>query len=161
MTDTALTDEERRIQIVQQMREQTGIDENMIEQLVRGFYARIRDDDLLGPIFNSRIQNWEPHLQRMCAFWSSVVLSSGIYHGQPMRMHLPLPVEARHFDRWLDLFEQTARGLFSEQVAQYFMERAQRIATSLELGIASSHGLLLGRGERFERRLQKEVEAIG
>ena len=98
MTDTALTDAERRAQIVQQAREQTGIDEAMIEQLVRGFYARIRADELLGPIFAARIQDWEPHLQRMCAFWSSVVLQSGVYHGQPMRMHLPLPVDARHFD---------------------------------------------------------------
>ena len=149
MIDTDLTDEERRAQIVQQMREQTGIDEDMIEQLVRGFYARIRSDSLLGPIFDPRIHDWERHLQRMCAFWSSVVLSSGVYHGQPMRMHLPLPVDARHFDHWLELFEQTARDLFSEEIAQYFMERARRIALSLELGIASSQGVLLGKGGRF------------
>jgi hemoglobin len=149
MTDTTLTDEERRAQIVQQMREHTGIDETMIEQLVHGFYARVREDELLGPIFNSRIRDWDPHLQRMCNFWSSVVLSSGVYHGQPMRMHLPLPVDAKHFDRWLALFEQTARDLFDEEIALIFMDRAQRIAMSLELGIASSHGVLLGRGERF------------
>ena len=152
MTETSLTDEARRARIVQEMREQTGIDEDMIEQLVHGFYARIRADSLLGPIFNSRIHDWSPHLQRMCHFWSSVVLSSGVYHGQPMRMHLPLPVEARHFDRWLELFEQTARHLFSEPIAQYFMERARRIARSLELGIASAHGVLLGNDERFKRR---------
>jgi hemoglobin len=151
MTDTALTDAERRAQIVQQTREQTGIDETMIEQLVRGFYARIRADELLGPIFASRIQDWEPHLRRMCAFWSSVVLSSGVYHGQPMRMHLPLPVDAQHFDRWLQLFEQTARELFSEPIAWYFIERAQRIARSLELGIATTEGVLLAPGERFKR----------
>ena len=156
MPDTTLTDEERRAAIVQQMREQTGIDEGMIEQLVRGFYARIRADGLLGPIFGSRIHDWEPHLQRMCAFWSSVVLSSGVYHGQPMRMHLPLPVDARHFDHWLDLFEQTARDLFTEQITGYFVERARRIATSLELGIATSHGVLLGKGERFDRRQMED-----
>jgi hemoglobin len=149
MTNTVSTDDERRAQIVQQMREQTGVDETMIEQLVRGFYARVRDDELIGPIFNSRIQDWEPHLQRMCGFWSSVMLSSGVYHGQPMRMHLPLPVGAVHFDRWLALFEQTARELFDERIAEQFMERARRIAMSLELGIASTHGVLLGRGERF------------
>lgn len=151
MTDTALTDAERRAQIVQRAREQTGIDETMIEQLVRGFYARIRADELLGPIFASRIQDWEPHLQRMFAFWSSVVLSSGAYHGQPMRMHLPLPVDAQHFDRWLQLFEQTARQLFSEPIAYYFIERAHRIARSLELGIATTQGVLLAPGERFKR----------
>ena len=155
MTHTDLTDDERRDRIVQHMREHTGIDESMIERLVRAFYTRIRDDDLLGPIFNSRIHDWDPHLQRMCAFWSSVVLSSGVYHGQPMRMHLPLPVDAQHFDRWLELFEQTARELFGEQIAELFVDRARRIATSLELGIASSHGVLLGVGERFERRLHQ------
>ncbi|PZN29947.1 MAG: preprotein translocase subunit TatC [Proteobacteria bacterium] len=152
MSDAIATDAERRAALVQQMREQTGIDEAMIEQLVRSFYARIRADDLLGPIFNSRIRDWEPHLQRMCAFWSSVVLSSGSYHGQPMRMHVSLPVDARHFDHWLDLFEQSARELFSDSIVEHFMVCARRIATSLELGIASSHGVLLGRGERFQRR---------
>ena len=143
MTAPDLPDEQRRALIVQQMRDQTGIDESMIEQLVRGFYARVRTDELIGPIFDARIHDWEPHLQRMCGFWSSVVLSSGVYHGQPMRMHLPLPVEARHFDRWLELFEQTARDLFGEQIAQHFVERARRIAMSLELGIASSQSMEL------------------
>lgn len=158
MPDTTLTDEERRAAIVQQMREQTGIDEDMIERLVRGFYARVQADSLLGPIFNSRIQDWEPHLERMCSFWSSVVLSSGVYHGQPMRMHLPLPIDAQHFDHWLGLFEQTARDLFSDQIAEYFVDRARRIASSLELGIASSQGVLLSRGERFVRREHERTE---
>jgi hemoglobin len=151
MTEITILAEERRTRIVQQLREQTGIDESMIEQLVRAFYARIRDDELLGPIFEARILDWEPHLRRMCAFWGSVVLSTGTYRGQPMRMHLPLPVDAAHFDRWLELFERTARDLFDEPVAQYFIEPAHRIATSIEFGIASSQGVLLDRGERFHR----------
>jgi hemoglobin len=144
-------DPEHRARIVQRMRETTGIDEAMIERLVRAFYARIQQDDLVGPIFNERIKDWEPHLQRMCEFWSSVALSSGTYHGMPMRMHLPLPVDARHFDRWLALFEQTARELFDTRIAHYFLERALRIARSLELGIAATEGVILGRGERFYR----------
>src|SRR5690606_40478945 len=95
MTDVHESGDERRARIVQQMRERTGIDERMIEQLVHSFYARVREDPMLGPIFNSRVQDWDTHLKRMCAFWSSVALSSGVYHGQPMRMHLPLPVEDR------------------------------------------------------------------
>jgi hemoglobin len=148
---TESVDNQRRARDLQRMREQTGIDEHMIEQLVRGFYARVREDELLGPVFNERILDWEPHLQRMCAFWSSVVLASGVYRGQPMRLHLPLPVDAGHFDRWLELFERTARGLFAEPVARQFIEPARRIATSLEFGIASSQGVLLGKGERFDR----------
>ena len=148
---TELNDSDaRRAEIVQAMREQSGVDETMIDRLVRTFYARVREDALIGPIFEARISNWEPHLQRMCAFWSSVILSSGIYHGQPMRLHLPLPIEAQHFDRWLALFGSTARDLFDVPVAELFIDRARRIALSLELGIASAHGVLLGRGERFK-----------
>ncbi|TAK98531.1 MAG: group III truncated hemoglobin [Rhodospirillaceae bacterium] len=129
----------------------TGIDEVMIESLVRQFYGRIKDDPLLGPIFAAKITDWEPHLQRMCAFWSSVALMTGRYHGQPMRMHLPLPVEAEHFDRWLALFEQTAREICPPAAADHFVARARQIAESLELGVADGHGVLLRRGERFRR----------
>lgn len=156
MPDTVRTEEDRRARIAQQMREHTGIDESMIDRLVRAFYSRVREDDLLGPVFDARVHDWEPHLRRMCDFWSSVVLSSGVYHGQPMRMHLPLPVDAAHFDRWLELFEQTARALFGDQVAPHFIVPARRIATSLEFGIASSQGVLLGKGERFHRRTDHE-----
>ena len=128
---------------------QTGIDEPMIERLVRRFYARVRDDALLGPVFEARIADWEPYLQRMCAFWSPIALMSGRYHGIPMAKHLPLPVDAAHFDRWLALFEETAREVCPAVAAAHFVERAQRIAESLELGIASRHGALLARGERF------------
>lgn len=129
--------------------ERTGIDDAMIERLVRRFYEHVREDALLGPIFAARIADWEPHLQRMFAFWSAVALMSGRYHGQPMVKHLPLPIDARHFDRWLALFEETARELCPPAAADHFVERAHRIAESLELGVASRHGVLLGKGERF------------
>lgn len=141
----------RRAEITRAVRERTGIDEAMIERLVRGFYARVRDDAVLGPIFAKRITDWEPHLQRMCAFWSSVALMTGIYHGQPMQKHLPLPVDGRHFDRWLALFEATAEEICPPQAAAYFIERARRIAESLELGIACAQGVLLHKGQRLRR----------
>ena len=121
----------------------------MIERLVRSFYTRVRADALIGPVFAARIADWEPHLQRMCAFWSSVALMTGRYHGGPMQKHLPLSVDARHFDRWLALFEATARDLCPPKAADHFIERARRIAESLELGIASAHGVLVGKGQRF------------
>ena len=85
---------ERREKITAEIVARTGITEDMIERLVRGFYAKVRQDAVLGPIFEVRIHDWEPHLQRMCAFWSSVALMSGRYHGSPMTKHLPLPVDA-------------------------------------------------------------------
>ncbi|MHB1219958.1 MAG: group III truncated hemoglobin [Alphaproteobacteria bacterium] len=140
---------DRRAEMTARIARETGIDEAMIERLVRGFYARVRADPLLGPVFAARIADWEPHLERMRAFWSSVALMSGRYHGQPMRAHAPLPIDAGHFDRWLSLFEDTARELCPPVAAAHFIERARRIAESLELGIAVSHGVMLGKGERY------------
>jgi hemoglobin len=141
----------RREQLTAEIMQRTGIDEAMIERLVRGFYAKVRADVVLGPIFETRIKDWEPHLARMCAFWSSVALMTGRYHGTPMAKHLPLPVDGSHFDRWLALFEATAREICPGEAEAHFVERAQRIAQSLELGIAGAHGVMLGRNERFRR----------
>ena len=139
----------RRAQATADIVQRTGIDEAMIDRLVRTFYDRVRADAVLGPIFAGRIKDWDLHLERMCAFWSSVALMSGRYHGQPMEKHLPLPVDARHFDRWLELFEETARQTCPENAAGHFIERARQIAESLELAIAGKNGVLLGKGQRF------------
>lgn len=149
--DLALSAEERRARVVAAIKAETGIDEAMIERLVRGFYDRVRADPLLGPVFAARIADWEPHLRQMLAFWSSVALMSGAYHGQPMRKHLPLPVDGRHFDRWLMLFETTARELCPPKAGDHFIERARRIAESIELGVASVNGVMLAKGQRLHR----------
>jgi hemoglobin len=140
---------ERRLLITAEIAERTGIDEAMIERLVRTFYGAVRTDALIGPVFAERIADWEPHLQRMCEFWSSVALMSGRYHGQPMVKHMPLPVDGQHFDRWLELFERTAREVCPPVAADHFIERAQRIAQSLEMGIAAGRGVLLLKGQRL------------
>ncbi len=120
----------------------TGIDEAMIERLVRTFYGRVRRDPLLGPIFESQVRDWESHIVNLCAFWSSVALMSGRYHGQPMAAHLPLPIDTPHFDRWLAIFAETARDICPPVAAAHFLDRAHRIADSLELGIAARKGEL-------------------
>ncbi len=144
-----MTANPKREQVIAEIIDRTGIGEVMIDRLVRAFYDRIRSDAVLGPIFEARVSDWEPHLQRMCAFWSSIVLMSGNYHGRPMEKHMPLPIDARHFDRWLALFEETARDVCPEAAADHFIDRAHRIAESLEMGIAINRGVRLGRGERF------------
>lgn len=141
----------RREAIIEQIRAETGIDEPMIARLVDAFYERVRADPLLGPVFAERIADWDPHLEQMRLFWSSVALMSGAYHGRPMPKHLPLPVDARHFDRWLELFEATAAHVCPPAAAAHFIERARRIAESLELGVAGANGVLLARGERYLR----------
>lgn len=148
----------RREALIEQIRAETGIDEPMIARLVDAFYGKVRADPLLGPVFDARISDWEPHLAQMRLFWSSVALMSGVYHGRPMPKHLPLPVDAVHFDRWLKLFEQTAREVCPPPAADHFIERARRIAESLELGIAGANGVLLGKGERYVRQPEPRGE---
>ncbi len=144
-----LTDRQQRA--AAEIARQTGIDAAMINRLVHTFYGKVRQDEVLAPVFTARISDWEPHLVRMCEFWSSVALMTGIYHGRPMEKHLPLPVDARHFDRWLRLFGETAGEVCPAAAAAHFIERAARIAQSLEMGIAVSQGVLLPPGQRFRR----------
>ncbi|ACI91399.1 protozoan/cyanobacterial globin family protein [Afipia carboxidovorans OM5] len=151
MSNYAPSTPERRAALTEAIRAETGIDETLIANVVDEFYTRVRADELIGPIFNTRIADWGPHLAQMRAFWGSVALMTGEYHGQPMRKHLPLPVDAEHFDRWLKLFEETVNDLCNPKAAEHFMERARRIAESLELGIAGANGVMLGRGERFRQ----------
>ncbi len=117
---------------------ETGLDEAVLRRLVHGFYARIRADAVLGPIFADRISDWEPHLERMVAFWSSVALMTGRYHGRPVPSHTPLPIDASHFDRWLGLFRETAQELCTPAGAAHVTVRAERIARSLHIAVVEA-----------------------
>lgn len=145
MNDTA----DRRAQIVADIMASTGIDDDMIARLVDTFYARVRADAVLGPIFNAHVPDWDAHLSQMRLFWSSVALMSGRYHGRPMPKHMNLPIDARHFDHWLALFEAVAYEVCPPAAAEHFLERARRIAENLEYGVAARHGTTPQRGERF------------
>jgi len=142
---------ERRARLSGEIAARTGITDAMIAELVETFYERVRKDALLGPVFDQRISDWTYHLGQMRQFWSSVALMTGTYHGRPMEKHIPLPVDARHFDRWLSLFRDTAREICPPLAADHFIDRAERIAQSLELGIAGSSGIMLAKGERLNR----------
>jgi hemoglobin len=131
---------QRRARITRDLMDKTGIDDAMIERLVRRFYGRVQADPLIGPVFAARITDWEAHIIKLCAFRSSVALMSGRYHGQPMQKHLELPVAAEHFDRWIALFETAANELCPPQAAAHFIERARRIADSFDLGMAARQG---------------------
>ena len=107
--------------------------EEIIRTLVDRFYGRVRQDELLAPIFDAATgDDWDAHLPRMYDFWSSVMLTSGRYKGDPLAVHRPLALTPIHFARWLMLFEETARDLFSDDVALAFIDRAHRIAHSLQ-----------------------------
>jgi len=120
-----------------------GVDEAMIERLVRGFYGRIRADGMLGPIFTAAITDWEPHLAKMCAFWSSMLLMTGSYDGRPVPAHLKIDgLGPAHFERWLELFRATAHELCPPAAAALFIDRAERVAQSLQMSIDWHRGVL-------------------
>jgi hemoglobin len=114
---------------------ETGLDEAILAALVHRFYDRVRADPVLGPIFAARVTDWEPHLERMVVFWSSVALMTGRYHGAPVPAHATLPVGWGHFERWLALFRETAHEVCPPAGAAHVIERAERIAQSLHMAV--------------------------
>lgn len=124
-----------RPQLTAELMAMTGLDEAVLTDLVHRFYARVRADALLAPVFEARISDWGPHLERMVAFWSSVALMTGRYHGAPMPAHAVLPVGWAHFERWLALFRETAAEVCPPEGAAHVIERAERIARSLHMAV--------------------------
>lgn len=132
-----VTARERRVKI-QARAAAMGIDQAFVSRLVETFYQRIRQHDLLGPIFEQVIgDRWDMHLARMKAFWASVAYNAGQYSGKPVPAHQKLTqVEEWHFEVWLELFRQTLEDIApSVEVVSYFMIRAERIAESLRLAM--------------------------
>ena len=114
------------------------VTEDSIRVQVDAFYARVRRDPVLGPIFATAIADnaWPAHLVRMYSFWSSVMLTSGRYKGDPVSAHRKVAgMEPPMFANWLDLFETTAAELFVPEIAEQFACKARRIAESLKLAI--------------------------
>ena len=113
------------------------ITENAIRILIDRFYDKVRADPELGPIFARAIPgDWEPHLATMRNFWSSVMLTTGRYKGNPVAKHLAVPgIEPHLFERWLKLFGETCSEQFDESIAQAFRVKAVRIAESLKLAL--------------------------
>ena len=114
-----------------------GVDRGFIGRLVREFYSRVRANDRLGPIFGGVIgEEWDPHLEKMTDFWCAVILKNGAYSGRPVPAHLKLKqVREEDFEIWLGIFRRTANDLCEPQVANVFIERAERIAQSLKLAM--------------------------
>jgi hemoglobin len=113
------------------------VTEEAIACLIDTFYGRIRHDPRLGPIFDGHIvDQWPRHLATMRAFWSSVMLGSRRYSGNPVMTHAGISeLQPDDFQRWLALFGATCDELCTPEVAAAFRDRAERIAQSLQFAL--------------------------
>lgn len=134
MVDTAHVDN----RVSQSIEDATGagaLEERHVAALVDRFYDRVRLDPLLGPVFNAAVHDWDAHKRTLVSFWSSVVLRSGTYRGNPMAVHRPHPIRAEHFDHWLALWRDTAESMLAPEHAELFCDYATRIGRSLRYGL--------------------------
>jgi hemoglobin len=114
-----------------------ALTEDDLKRVVEAFYTRVRADPLLGPVFGGAIHDWPGHLDNLQAFWSSVMLTSGRYKGQPMVAHArhEAAITPEAFARWLELWRATTGELVAPEAAAALQDKAARIAESISLGI--------------------------
>lgn len=100
-----------------------------VVQMVDSFYAKVRQDELLGPIFNGVIQDrWPEHLEKLHRFWETLLLGNQTYLGRPFPPHAQLPIGMEHFERWLMLFTENMQEQFHGEKAFEAIERARKMA---------------------------------
>lgn len=92
------------------------------------FYNVVREDDLIGPIFNKAVADWSKHLPQMYAFWNAALFGVAGFKGNPFAKHAPLPISKEHFERWLALFDETINGNFTGPMADGAKRRAVMMA---------------------------------
>lgn len=100
-----------------------------IKIFVDAFYGKVRIDPVIGAVFAARIPNdhWAPHLERMYSFWHTILFGVSDYRGNPFAKHEQLPIQARHFERWINLLTETVNALFSGDKAEEVKMRAVKI----------------------------------
>lgn len=110
-----------------------------VEIIVDNFYLKVRNDDLLSPIFDNADVNWATHLKTMYNFWDSMLFYSGKYSGNPLKVHLELnkeqPLSKKHFDRWIELFTTNVDELYQGRNSETLKNKAKLIYEMMLLKI--------------------------
>lgn len=107
-----------------------------VKKMVDTFYGKVRENELLAPVFDERIRDrWPQHLEKMYTFWQTILLEERTYFGAPFPPHAQLPVNHAHFEQWMQLFIQTIDELFSGEKAKEAKWRAGKMAEIFEFKI--------------------------
>lgn len=114
-----------------------SVTETALADLVQSFYAKVRRDELIGSLFNSAIDDWPTHLEKLTRFWSSIMLTSGSYKGNPMAAHTKhaADITPDMFSRWLALWAETTAEVFAPEDAERLQGKARHIARSLMMAL--------------------------
>jgi hemoglobin len=118
----------------------TGLSAAMIDALIAEFYARVRRDDLLGPVFADIIgDDWDAHLEKIAAFWRYATRIDRTYNARDfVSAHVKHPqIQVSLLPRWLLLFRQTAREVCPQEAADLLIDIAERMAASIEMSLAN------------------------
>lgn len=114
-----------------------GITIERIREMVELFYRRTQQDEMLGPIFEEIVEDWDAHYEKMTRFWSSATLHAGTYSGRPIEAHKFGGLTEAHFDRWVELFIKTTADVFSQNDAATFAALGKKMATSIAMRIGT------------------------
>jgi hemoglobin len=116
----------------------TGLED--IKLFVDEFYYKVQTDDLIGPVFNSIIKDWPPHLEKMYKFWNAALFGVPGFKGNPFARHAPLPISGLHFERWMLLFTATIEEHFEGEMAEAVKHRAGLMADMFSKRLADMKG---------------------
>ena len=108
-----------------------------IREMVELFYSRTAHDDLLGPIFNQRVEDWEAHYEKMTRFWSSAAIGAGTYSGRPIKVHKFGGLSQAHFERWVQMFVKAASDIFNEADAAVFANLGKKMASNIAMRVGT------------------------
>ncbi len=112
-----------------------------VAKLIHAFYAEVREDDLLGPIFNSMIKDWDKHLDLLTDFWETNLFFVKKYTGNPLEAHVRTDkfnnhtINEFHFGTWLNLWFKNIDDLFEGENAQLAKNRARNMSTFMNMEI--------------------------
>jgi hemoglobin len=109
--------------------------DDQISRLVELFYSRAQQDDLVGPVFDQFVRNWDHHHETLINFWRTQLLGNGTYVGNGFVAHQRLPLEEIHFDRWLSLWESAATEVLPADLAKRAIGRARHMANQYKVGL--------------------------